>query len=59
MEPMGRQQVDRVCWGVGFCVCKLALPLTQRVLSTYIVEGRDSILGITIMVWASIPHIGT
>ena len=32
---------------------------TQRVLSTYIVESRVSIIGITIMVWVSVPHIGT
>ena len=30
-----------------------------RVLSTYKVECRDSIIGTTIMVWASIPHTST
>ena len=33
--------------------------LSQRVLSTCIVESRVSIIGITIMVWVSDPHIGT
>ena len=31
----------------------------QIVLSTYIVECRVSILGITIMIWESIPHTST
>ena len=33
--------------------------LTQRVLSTYIVECGVSILGITTMIWGSIPHNST
>ena len=32
---------------------------SQRVLSTYIVESRISQIGITLMVWVSVPHIGT
>ena len=32
---------------------------TQRVLSTYIIECRVSILGITIMIWGSISHNST
>ena len=32
---------------------------TRRVLSTYIVESRASIIGINILVWASLSHIGT
>ena len=32
---------------------------SQRVQSTYIVECRDSILRITMMVWRSVPHNGT
>ena len=33
--------------------------LTQRVQSTYVVECRVSILGITIMILGSIPHSST
>ena len=40
--------------GLGFRVCQ-----TQRVQSTYMVECRVSILGITIMIWGGIPHNGT
>ena len=32
---------------------------SQRVQSTYIVECRVSILGITIMIWEGIPHNST
>ena len=32
---------------------------SQRVLSTYMVECRVSILGIIIMVWEGIPHNST
>ena len=32
---------------------------TQRVQSTYMVECRVSILGITIMIWGGIPHNST
>ena len=34
-------------------------PVTQRVLSTNIVECRVSTLGITNMIWGSIPHNST
>ena len=33
--------------------------VTQRILSTYIVECRVSIKRIAIMVWAGIPHVST
>ena len=45
----------RACRGLGF----RGMCYSQRVLSTYMVEGRVSIIGVTIMVWAGIPHIGT
>ena len=32
---------------------------TQRVLSTYMVECRVSILGLTIMIWGGMPHNST
>ena len=38
-------------------LCQLLL--SQSVLSTYIVECRVSMLGITIMIWGSIPHNST
>ena len=38
-------------------ICAASRP--QRVLSTYIVESRISIIGTTLMVWVSVPHIGT
>ena len=46
----------QVVWGQGL-VC--GFRLTQRVQSNYIVECRASILGITIMIWGSIPHNST
>ena len=39
--------------------CAVTRPYTQSVLSTYIVESRVSIVGVVIMIWVSIPHIGT
>ena len=35
------------------------LLLSQRVLSTYMVESRVSVLGVTIMIWGSMPHNST
>ena len=40
-------------------VCRWSRSATQRVQRTYIVECRVSILGITIMIWGSIPHTST
>ena len=39
-------------------LCGVHLVFTL-VHSTYVVECRVSIVGITIMVWVSVPHIGT
>ena len=33
--------------------------LSQRVLSTYIIECKVSITRFTIMVWSTIPHVDT
>ena len=33
--------------------------LTQRVQSTYMVQSMDSVVVISLMVWVSIPHMGT
>ena len=33
--------------------------LTQRVLGSYIVESRVSIIGSNVMVWVSVPKKGT
>ena len=33
--------------------------VTQRALSSYIVQSRVSFVGIASMVWLSTPHVGT
>ena len=46
-------------WLIFPYVSRLLSQNSQRVLSTYMVECRVSIIGITIMLWVSIPHTGT
>ena len=35
------------------------IPITQRVQSTYMVQSMVSVVVISLMVWVSIPHMGT
>ena len=34
-------------------------PVTQRVQSTYMVQSRVPVVVISLMVWVSIPYLGT
>ena len=56
IQTLGSTETKRL---PAFAMVGLVRLLPQRVLSTCIVESRVSIIGITIMVWVSEPHIGT
>ena len=56
--PFGSEVYSSTGDNVVF-IAQCPKPYSQRVQSTYMVQSRVSVVVISLMVWVSIPHMGT